>query len=171
MEAVFSDAVLFVKLIGESIHICIVGHCLMEACVKNSYLRNVHNLFASLDTFKVCRVVKRTEFEALFNGFFHFFGYKNRSRELFGTVENSVTYRTDFVHRFDNAVLCVNKSIQYKLNCFAVVSHKMRLALDCLFGTIGYLMSKGCVSVADLFANTFRKQGFMLHINKLIFKR
>ena len=98
VEAVLSDAVLFVKLIGESVHICIVGHCLVEAGVKYGNLRNVHNLFASLNTFKVSRVMERTEFKAFSDGFFHFFGNENGSRELFSTVENSVSYRTDFIH-------------------------------------------------------------------------
>ena len=40
MEAVTADAVFFIHLVGQGIHIGIVGHRLMEGCVEYAHLGN-----------------------------------------------------------------------------------------------------------------------------------
>ena len=87
VEAVAADAVLLIILVGESIHISIVGHCLVEACIEYGNLGNAgHDLLAGLDARKVCGVVKRSEVNALLDSFLDLIIYKNRAAEFFTAV-------------------------------------------------------------------------------------
>ena len=61
MEAVATDAVLIVELIGERIHISMLGHGLVEGRIKDPYLRDLRqDLRDSLDTEDVRRIVQRS---------------------------------------------------------------------------------------------------------------
>ena len=171
VKTVAANTVFFVVFIRQSIHVCIVGHCLMKSRIKNGNLRNpFHNLLASLDSCKVCGVVERPELKALFNSIFNIVRHKHRTAEFFRTVQNAVTDSVDFVHRRDNAVLGVCECFDNNLNGCCMVRHFIGQSLY-VFALVRRHLVSECAFGTDLFAVTFCENALIIHINKLIFKR
>ena len=167
VEAVAADLILFVVLVGQSIHISILGHGLVETGVKYGYLRNAgHNFLASADTGQVVGVVERAKLAALFNCLDYLFVDDNGAGELFTAVENSVSYRTDLGKLGDHTVLGVGQSLNYDRNRLAVVLH---IHVDLISVLSGNLMLKSAAGDTDTLAKTLCKKGVVGHINELIF--
>ncbi len=109
-----TDAVLFVHVIGKTVHISLGSHRLMECGVKYENLGYVrHNCETTLDTLDVCAGVERcvviAELELLEN----FIGEEHRLGEVVATVDYSVADSLDLGHVPDNADLSVCESIDY----------------------------------------------------------
>ena len=167
VEAVATDLVLLVILVGNAVHICVIGHRAVEAGVKYGNLRNAHNLLALYDTLEVRGVVKRAEVAALLDNSLNFLGNENRARELLAAVEDSVTYRTDLIDGCDNAELRVNEGVKHELERLTV-SGKRGLGLVIL--SAGNLELESGLA-AYLLANTLCDNLFVVHIDELELER
>ena len=169
MEAVTANLILFVVLVGDCIHIGACRHCLVESCIENSYLGNTgHNLFASFNTHKVCRVVERSEGEALTDSSLNVFCYELACCELHTAVENTVTYCIDFIHACNYTVLSTYKLVENSCDSFGVCGESH------IFIEYGLTVYHGCVLEVtvntDTLAQTLCDDGLVVHIEELILK-
>ena len=169
VEAVAADAVLLIVLIGQRIHICVVGHGLVEAGVEHSYLGHAgHHSLASADTGQVVRIVERTKFAALFDGCNNIFVHDHGTGELLTTVENAMSYCGDFRQGLDHTVLGRYEGVQNQLNSLFVVSH---LDIQLVILTAVCLELEVTASDTDTVAHTLSDHLFGSHIDQLILDR
>ena len=125
MEAVSSDLVVSVILERQSIHISLLGHCLMESRIENSYHgRAGHKAHAGVYADQVCRVVKRSQVGYFLDRLDNLVCDNDRGCELLAAVDDSVTYSADLAKRFQNACLLVGQCAQYKADCLIVIGHR-----------------------------------------------
>ena len=152
VEAVATDSILLVQLVRNSVHICLIWHCLVESGIKYSHLRNARKcLFNRLNTFEVSRVVKRSEFDALNNHLFYFWSDKHRLIKLLAAVYYTVTYRLHLIQRCDATDLLIHEAIQNQLNTYGMLWHSL---LNLHFLTIGEFDLQERVWQTDLLYST-----------------
>ena len=167
VEAVTTNLVFLVILVRKRVHICEIRHSLVEAGIKHSNLRNVHNLLALNDTLKVCRVVKRTEVAALLNDSLRLLGNENRARKLVAAVKNSMTNRANFSNRLNYTKLLIYESIKNELKRLCVSGHSHR---ELVILSAGNLELEAGLA-ADFLADTLSDYTLILHIDKLELER
>jgi hypothetical protein len=127
METIAADGILLGQLIRQSICVSLRRHSHMESCIENSNLRCALRQYglASLDTCQVCRVVQRSQREALTDYTLYVIVYDNGLAVVLTTVEYAVTNSLDLADIGKNAVILVYESIQDHLNCNLVVRHRI----------------------------------------------
>ena len=125
MEAVSSYLVFFVVLKRQCIHIGLLGHCLMESCIENSYHRCAgHKALAGVYADQVCRVVKRSQIGHFLDRLDNLVCDDYRGCELLAAMDDSVSHCSDLAKRFQNACLLVGQGAQYKAYCLIVIRHR-----------------------------------------------
>ena len=167
VEAVTADLVLLIVLVGNAVHINVIGHSAVEAGIKYRNLRNRHDLLTLYDTLEVRGVVERAKVAALLDDSLYLVGNENRAGKLLTAVKNSVTYSADLINRCDNADLGIYESVKNELKCLAV-SGKRALGLVILLA--GNLELESGLA-ADLLANTLCDYLFIFHIDELELER
>ena len=105
METVFSDFILFVNFIRNTVHIGFLRHRGVESRIENRDHRHAfHNFPATFDARNIAGHMKWTEFGVLFADFNDFVSNHDRVLEIFAGVKNPVSHSAYFVHAFDTAV-------------------------------------------------------------------
>ena len=169
MEAISSDFVFFIVFVRDCIQICSFRHCLVECCIKYTYLWYArHDFFACFNTNQVCRVVQRCQFAAFLQCFFYCIINDNRACEIFTTMYHTMTQCIDFFHRFYNTMICICQCVQYHFYSHAVVLHII-VKNHIIFAS--RLMFQSRTFNTNSFAKTFCHYCFCIHINQLIFQR
>ena len=128
VEAIAADAVLVVELIGEGIHIGMLGHRLVEGRIEYPYLRRIGEyLRHRLDTEDVGWVVKRSKLCALMEHIYHLWGDTYALSKALCTVYEAVTDGVDLIEGlyevlfFENVednlyAACVVRNVKVALN-------------------------------------------------------
>ena len=97
VEAVFTDAVFLIVIIGNGVEIGFRRHGLVELGIEYRDVRNAgEDFLAGFDAGEVCRIVKRSEREAFEDDVLDFFCNKNRHCDFLAAVKNTVPDRGDF---------------------------------------------------------------------------
>ena len=170
MEAVLSNAELLVILIGNGVHICLFGHCLVERGIKNSNLRNflAENLGAGVNALNVSGIVQGCKGRELLDFAENVGVDKNGMIKVSAALYYAVADCGNLAQILDCAVLGVDKSVLNSLKCLSVVLH-LGFAFN-LLTVVGLKADKRAVC-ADSFAVALSQYALVCHINKLILKR
>ena len=143
VETVTADAVFLVIFVGESVHVCKVGHCLMESRVENGDLRHAgEKLLESVYALEICGIVERSERDAFFNRVLDGFGYFHRTAEFAAAVQDSVShgfYLADVGH---NAALFIGEGFYEHLYRVRVIRLRRQ-------GFVGFHFAHLAVSVGE----------------------
>ena len=117
VEAVAAHLILGVPTVRNGIDECLGGHGLMESGVENSdHGLAGHNVLACLDTNQVCRVVQRSQGDALLDALHNLTVDDDRVGKLLTAVNHAVTHCVDLVRALDDAVMVVLQDIQHLLD-------------------------------------------------------
>ena len=124
METITTDGVLFVQLIWNSIHICLVWHGLVECSIKYSYLWYTRQCcLNSFNTLEVGWVVQWSELYALDNHLLYLWGDKYRLVEFLAAMHHAMTNCLYLFQRSDATNLLINQTIQNQLNTYSMLWH------------------------------------------------
>ena len=116
METVAAYTILAVKLIGQCIHIGVVGHGLVEGCVEHSYLWNVGQQGCNgVNTLYVCGIVQGRQVVACAEGFHDFGGEKHAFVELLTAVYHAVSYGIQLVQAVEYGVVSCGEYLENPL--------------------------------------------------------
>lgn len=172
VETVTADVVFFVKLIGERVHISVIGHSCMETGIKNGNLRDAgHDLLTRFNTHQIGGIVERAEIKALTDSLLDLVIYKNRTIELLSAVQHAMADGADFFHGRDDPAVRADKRIENQTDRFAVVFHFSVFTFAALLRSAGNGMGELTVFKSNLFTNTLGKKRFGLHVDELILER
>ena len=168
--AIATDTVLFVHIVGKSVHISLGSHRLMECGIKYEYLGNIcHNSKATLNTLNVCAGVKRciiiAELELLENLICEEHGLG----EVVTAVDDSVAYCLDLGHISDNADFLVGESVDYDTYSVGVSCDGKVLFGTCSLNEI--LVVEKSYFLTDTLTDTLCLYGIVGGIEELIFER
>src|SRR3989339_214573 len=93
MKPVTADFIFLIKLVWYSIQVCPWRHFYMEGSIENTNLRScLQMFFCSLNTFNVRRIMKRRQFNIIFECFHNLFSNQNRTAKCFASMNNTMTY-------------------------------------------------------------------------------
>ena len=121
MEAVTADAVLLIQLIGNGIHVGVIGHGLMESSVEHTHLRNVGQQSRNgSHTLQVGRIVERSQVVACRDGIERLLVEDYRLAEAFAAVHDAMAYRTQFLKRFQRAIFLARQRLKDELHAYGV---------------------------------------------------
>ena len=167
MEAVAADAIFFIEFIRKAIHEGFRRHGLMECCIENSDLRYArHDSFAGVDADDVRRIVKGCIGGAFFQGFHDFIVNYRGAGKGFAAMDNTVTYRVNGIHGFDNAAFGIGQNIENELYSDFMIRNRL---LDFLFLAIPFVSQLG-IGKTDFFYQPFCHDFFIVHVYQLVFQ-
>ena len=165
VEAVSADSVFFVVFVVYRIHISVVRHRVMESGVESSRHESIREKFlAGPDSDDVSRNVKRSEVVAFLNSEYDVVGNFNAAVVVFAGMNESVSDRRDLRFVFDNAVF--GHHIHDFVQSDRVVS-KRKIDFDLVF-RVRDLKFDVAFGVSDLLGKTFRDDGLVSHVEKLV---
>ena len=122
MKSVAAHTVLLIKLVRYRVHICIIGHGLMERGVKYSHLRYLwQQLFHRLYTEQIGGIVQGGQLAQVPDALDHFVIHHAGLREKLAAVSDSMTYGLYLLKRLQDSVLRVSKKLQNRLDTFRMV--------------------------------------------------
>ena len=154
MEAITTNAIFFVILIRESIHICVIRHCLVECCVEHTYLWHVRQNFSdSSHTFEVSRIVKWSEGGACLHLFDNFWSDNNRCVEFFAAMHYLLL--GGYTGMVANLVSCLTNGCYYFRIKKGKSTWPFAIAFSVLFVVIGFLSWHGPISIFVILAKLF----------------
>ena len=167
VEAVATDAVIFVVLIGNGVHVSLAGHGLVESGVEHCNHGNVaHNVAAGVDADDVCRVVQGSEGSALLERFHNCIVDAHGGSKLLAAVNDAVADSVDLLHGGDNAVLGAGELVDNSRNCLCVGGHCNILIK---YGLAAYQGAVLKVTVeADTLAKALSHYRLGLHVDELV---
>ena len=167
VEAVTADLVLIGKLVGDRVGICFGGHSLMERRIHNNNLRDIrHNFKAAANTHKMRAGMERCDIAALFEIGKHVI-HTDALNKPGTAVDYTVTDSRDLGHIGNAAVLFIRERLDDHPDSLGMVG-------DFGFGNDLFTADNGVGMPAadpDIFAITLCDDRFVIHIEKLIFKR
>ena len=86
---------------------------------------------------QIGRVMKRCDFTAGFNALDNIGSNEHTVGKAFAPMHNTMTYRVDFAHLFDNAVVLVQQSFDYQLDSnFMVGDFRGDINGICISGSV-----------------------------------
>ena len=102
VETVLPDTIILIEFVGQSVHVGIARHSLVECSVEDSHHGGTgHDFLTCSDSHHVWRVVQRCKLEAVLYGLLNILIDYCRRGEVFAAVNNPVTYSVDFGHARD----------------------------------------------------------------------
>ena len=108
VETISSDAVFLIIFIWDCIHSCFLWNIHTKCCIEYCYIRFArHCFFASFNTDQVCRVMKRSEVEAVTNNFLHVFCYKCCITVYSTCMQYTVSDCCNLIRTFDHTMLFI----------------------------------------------------------------
>ena len=124
VEAIAADLVLRVVLIGQSVHIGLGRHGLMESGIEHAHHGNAgHAGLAGLDAGDVGGVMQRCQGDAVLQSLHDLVGDQDRAGKGLAAVDHAVADSVDLRHGGDNAVLGVHQSVQNGLDGLGMSGH------------------------------------------------
>ena len=170
MEAVTTDTVVFVVLIGDGIHICFAGHGLVERSVEHSDHGNItHDILAGFDAGNVGGVMQGRKGDAFLNGGHDAVIDKHGVGKLLAAMNHTVADCVDFLHGGNNAVLLAGQLLNDSGNRLRVGGHGKVFVEDALAAN-----QRAVLEVAvdtDALAKALGHDLLSLHVNQLILER
>ena len=144
MEAIATNAILLVQLVGNGIHESLRRHGLMEGGVEYAYLRQAgHQLLHSVHTLQVGGVMEGSQIRALLKHLQHLVGKDHALVELLATVHHAMTYGINLAEVFDYTNLRIGEQGEDELHAFGVLGN---IVHDLLLLAIGQLhLHKGTI--------------------------
>ena len=168
MEAVTTDAVFIIVLIGDCIEVCLLRHLHTESGIPYCYVRSSgHSCLACLDTHQVRRVMQRSKVEALADYALYVLVNYDRIAVNLSAVQNAVSDCRDLLGILDYTVLRIYQCLHNQLDCFGMCRHSL---LDYHFLAVCLMCQLGTFD-SDSLAETLCHYGLILHIDQLIFQR
>ena len=169
MEAVTADAVFFKVFMWDCVQVGFFIHAHTEGGIEYSNVWFAWAyFFASFNTHQVCRVVQRTQVEALADSSFNIVVDNDGFGELCAAVEYAVTDCVDFLNRSDNTVVFVGQGIQNQFYSYGMVWH---WGFNNIVVFARNFVGQNGTFDADSLTQTFCQNVLVLHINQLIFQR
>ena len=93
VEAITTNAILFIILVWNCIQICLLWHTLSKCSIKYCYLRYTwHSCLTCFNTNQVCWIMKRSEIEALSDYSLNILIYNDRIAVYLTCVQNAMAY-------------------------------------------------------------------------------
>ena len=93
VEAITTNAILFIILVWNCIQICLLWHTLSKCSIKYCYLRYAwHSCLTCFNTNQVCRIVQRSEVKALSDNLLNILIYNDRIAVYLTCVQNAMAY-------------------------------------------------------------------------------
>ena len=116
VETVTAHAILLVQFVGKSVHIGIVGHCLMKSGIEHTHLGNVGQKCAnSVHTLDVGRVVQGSQVVAGSECLHNLGGEDNGLVELLAAVHHAVTYSIQFLQAIEHSIVASGEHLENPL--------------------------------------------------------
>ena len=169
VEAVTTDAVLFIVLIWNCIQICLSWHALSKCGIEYCYLRYArHSGLTCLNTDQVCRIVQRSEVEALSDDSLNILIYNDRIAVYLSSVQNTMSYCGNLLDIINYTVILVGQCVQNHLNCDLMILH---WRLYYIIFLSSRLMSQLRTINTDSLAKSLCQYLLCLRINQLILQR
>ena len=167
VEAVAADTVVLIILVGDGVHICLVGHGLVEGGVEHDDHGNiVHNSSAGENTGDVCGVVEGGKGGALFKLCNDLIVNLNGVGKLLAAVDNAVTDSVDLLHGGDNTVLCACELVNNGCDSLRMGGHR-NILIEHRFAADQRSMLEVTV-YTDTLAKTLSQGRFGLHVDELV---
>gem|GEM_PF-6105331 len=168
MEPIFANAVLLIVFIRNRIHIGFCRHGLEEGGIEHSHLRSIrHELLACSDASDRCFVVERSELCQLFDLRYDLIVDEGGAIEVFATMHDTVTDRTDLVKRCDDWFVSRKKGIYDEFECFSVIFQRL---LDQDLIIVNTMLAES-IGRTNTLAQTTRKHLIRIEIDELILER
>ena len=163
VEAVATHTILAVELLGEGIHVGIVGHGLVEGGVEHTDLGNLGQQSAdSIDTLDIGGIVQRSEVVASLKGLHHLGSEQHALVELLTTMYHTVTYSIQFVEVLQHGVLTLSEHLEDPLYTGSVLGD---WALHLVLLTIELDIDK-TIGQTDLLDTTTGDDALVIHVIK-----
>ena len=169
MEAIAADLVILIVLIGQSIHVSLGGHGLVEGGVEHGHLGHVlaHDGGAGVDAGDVGGVVERSQRDAVLQSLHDLVGDEDGLVESLTAVHHAVTHGVDLLHGTDDAVLGVHQGVQHGLDGLGMGGHGHIDSVQDLFALHLGLIGEFAVD-ADALAQALGQQHAGLRVEQLI---
>ena len=98
VEAITTNAILFIILVWNCIQICLSWHALSKCSIKYCYLRYAwHSCLTCFNTNQVCRIVQRSEVKALSDNLLNILIYNDRIGIDGSKLTHKPTGKEDYV--------------------------------------------------------------------------
>ena len=137
METIAAHAVLLIQLVGDSIHISLGRHGLMEGGIKNTYLRQTrHQFLHGINTLQVSGVVQRSQVADGLESLQYLVSEDNALVELLTSMHHAVTDGIDFLQIFDDTDFRVGQQREDELHTLRMLGD---IVHNLLLLTIGEL--------------------------------
>ena len=156
--------------VGDSIHVGLAGHGLVEGGVENGDLRDLgaHDPAAGFDAGDVGGVVERGEGDAVLNGLHDVLVDENGGGEGLAAVDDAVADGIDLGHGLDDAVFLARELVDDGRDRFRMGREVDVLIEDRLVADEGLMLQMA--ADADALAKTFREDLLAVHIKELVFE-
>ena len=169
METIATNAVVLVHIVRDSIHECLLRHCLMECCIEYAYLWNLWEKSSnSIYTLEVCRIVKRSKVVASLECLDNLWSEDNRLCELLTTMHHTMTYCIQFVERLESTINRICKNLEDKFHTYCVLRN---LLLNNLLAAILRIKLDECTRKTYFLNTALCENGLCLHLEELILDR
>ena len=162
VEAIATDAVLLVELVGDGVHKSLGRHGLVESGIEHTHLRQTrHQLLHSVYTFQIGGVVQGSEVGALFESLQHLVGEEHALVELLTAVHHTMTHSVDLIKTLDDTNLRVCEQREDELHTLSMLRD---IVHNLLLLTIGqFHFHKSTVQTYAL-STTTGHHGLIVHV-------
>ena len=166
MEAVLSYVELFIALVGETEHISLGGHCLVECRIEYNDLRNSlgNNALAGSESKRMSMVVNRSELTEFIDLINNLISNENGLIKNISALHDSVTYSRYFVHTVNYLCVACCKGFN-KLHKSLGMRRERTVSTE--FSAVVCLVGNVTVN-SDSVAVTLSNNAFIVHVDELI---
>ena len=127
VKTIATHAILLIEFIGQRIHICIVGHRLMEGSVEDTHLRDVgQDSLDGIHALDVGRIVQRCQVIACLEGLHHLGRQEHALVEAFAAMYHAMPHGAELMHIPENGILAVGEHVEYPLYASRVLGDGLR---------------------------------------------
>ena len=169
VETVAAYTVFRIHFVGQTVHISLSRHCLVESRIEHSHLGNTRNQrFHRIDTLQVSRVMQRSQIRTFDYLVDHILVDLHAGSKLFTTMYHAVADSIDFVIFLDATVCLVSQNAQDKFDTFLVAGN---FFFQNDFLTVLVSQLQECTRQTDLFDTTLCHHFAGCHIEQFIFNR
>ena len=169
VEAIATDAVLLIVLIGDGEHVSLFGHGLMEGGIEYRNHGGIlaEYFLAGLHSGSLRRIVQRAEVTESKDILDNLIGYQSGNLVLLAAVEHAVTNSIDLLHAVDNLAFAGGQHIDQSQESLLMGGEGQILFY---LHTICSLVLDAAVH-ANALAQALSQNALVSHINELILQR
>ena len=168
VEAVATNPVLLIVLIGQRIEICLLLHAHAESRVKDSNIRRSgHSRLAGFNAHEVCRIVEGSQM-AVRNCLLDVLINQDGRAVKRSAVNHTMSDCGNLIRALNHTVVGIDKSLHDKLNRLLVSRHS---DLELILLAARRRMCEQRALDSDSLAETLREHTLILHIDQLILER